>query len=200
MKLKTLQAWKRACIVRDKNKCVLTGADGAIYRLEVHHLDDKSTHPQKARLRENGITLLRPLHRAYHKWEGGTRYPTTRKGFKKWIQSTEGKKIINKYKRKIKMENVNKEEWEKWLRYKQEQQKPQPKVNQHARRTKMDDDNDIAKTLLTIFVFIVGTIGVIIFMYKLIEVAGQKDINPYDRQKVEYRSYLDSIPQLSDQF
>ena len=94
----TIQQWRRNCIVRDQNKCRLTGLSGDIYRLEVHHLFDKSSYPKLATKTENGITLLRPLHRSFHKWLGGFRKTTTKKDFERWKNSPEGKKEIAKYK------------------------------------------------------------------------------------------------------
>jgi hypothetical protein len=94
----TTRSWKSQAIKRSGNKCELTGLEGNVFRLEVHHFYDKSSYPSKATAINNAIVLIRALHRAFHKWMGGFRVSTTKRDFKRWLRTKDAKELISKYK------------------------------------------------------------------------------------------------------
>ena len=95
-----LSEWRAHVLRACDNKCCLTGLSGELYRLEAHHLQDKSTHPSLALDVKNGIALIRPLHVKFHEWMGGFHVPTTKKYFERWVNLPETKRLISKYKNK----------------------------------------------------------------------------------------------------
>lgn len=98
-KIDNLQEWREHVLRECNNRCCLTNLSRELYRLEAHHLEDKSTHPSLALDVKNGIALIRPLHVNFHEYMGGFHTPTSKKDFEKWRNLPQTKKLITKYKK-----------------------------------------------------------------------------------------------------
>lgn len=75
---------RQMCINRQRGRCYITGQK--CRTLDVHHLDDASTHPEKSLCVSNLVALRPDIHRRYHRDNGGTRQPCTAAHFKRWAK------------------------------------------------------------------------------------------------------------------
>lgn len=65
----TLADWSRLVKNAEEWKCVLCGRENSklrTLRLETHHIEKKSIHPEKTTDLNNGVTLCRICHRRIH--------------------------------------------------------------------------------------------------------------------------------------
>jgi len=69
-----IQAAMRRAKERDKDRCQITGQKPAKHQkinMAVHHVFSKQHYPHLATSVDNLITLIEPVHREFHAWNGG---------------------------------------------------------------------------------------------------------------------------------
>lgn len=65
------RTWERAVFTRDLHRCVITGRKSSRRDpIVAHHLNSWAEHPEGRTDPANGVTLLRSLHKAFHKQYG----------------------------------------------------------------------------------------------------------------------------------
>lgn len=86
--------WRKKCIERDDNKCVITGHTK---RLQVHHLNHSTYFPNQKYKVENGVTITRLVHIIFHIFiMKGYRKKCTEKDWKRFVRLFKYIKLISK--------------------------------------------------------------------------------------------------------
>lgn len=63
-----MKLWKKACLEKDNFTCAKTGQIGG--KLEIHHINNFASFPELRTSIQNGITLSKESHIAFHKQYG----------------------------------------------------------------------------------------------------------------------------------
>lgn len=75
---------KKIALKRHKYRCDMCIVTISKKRLEVHHLNDKTTYPKLAAEPKNLMPLCKKHHRGFHSWNGGTQNSCTKKDYLKY--------------------------------------------------------------------------------------------------------------------
>lgn len=85
-----MRDWRRAIYERDNYTCDICGSRGGA--LNAHHLNSWADHPNERYDLDNGITLCRVDHKAFHDYMSGCRKPCTKDDYRQF----KDKRLIGK--------------------------------------------------------------------------------------------------------
>lgn len=77
------RAFRKAVKKKYNGECAVTGKNAG---LEIHHLEDVSTHPELRAVPANGVLIHKSVHKAFHKWNGGHKVPCTAQKFRQFLK------------------------------------------------------------------------------------------------------------------